>query len=188
MPSACTRNCIRRTGSREGAALAALPSDGLSPQQLPAAMANDQKAYSWLKVTVGIAHISITATDCLGVLRRDALQLCDGSLRPRIMYFEAVDWPPQRRTRAHRGSAYRPTVGFLARPPDQVTQASLNLRAPYPLPRFPALKVLKPARCQRITVSGFTTSTARKRVRPELSPSISIAPDPCHEDKAAELC
>ena len=52
------------------------------------------------------------------------------------------------------GSRRAPLRVFLAHPLDEITQAMIDLRAPCPLPGFPAPESFEAARCHRRMVSG----------------------------------
>jgi hypothetical protein len=96
-------------------------------------MAKNQEGEQPLEVTVGTTHISIAAI-ASAWLRRKVLQLWDGGLRPRTMYFDTVDWATLKPRHQQLAVDPRrtPQRVTLAYPPDQITQASVDRRPPCP--------------------------------------------------------
>src|SRR5438270_12377411 len=90
------------------------------------------------KVRVGTTHRSMAAIACAW-FRRNVFQLCEGGVPPRTMYLETVDWATAKPSiRSSPWIRDAPHSGFSSHPLNEITQATIDLRAPCPLSRFPA--------------------------------------------------
>ena len=137
----------------------------LEPQQLPSAVARTTNANKRSKVSVGTTHMS-TAAIASAWFSRNVFQDCEGGLRPRIMYLETVDCaisnPSISSSPWIRGA---PQSGFS---PAIRRMRSRSSRSTFGRPAlfrdFQRQNVLKPERCHRKIVSGFTTWDTSSRV------------------------
>src|SRR5262249_19428512 len=126
------------------------------PEKLSSTMAHDQKGHS--KVSVGTRQRS-TAAIVFAWLRRNVRHVCDGGPRCLIMYLEtansATSKPSLSSSPWMRGAPHNGFSLLICR------IRSRNSRSIFGRPArcrdFQRQKALKPARCQRRIVSGFTT-------------------------------
>ena len=110
------------------------------------------------KFSVGTTHIS-TAAIASAWFWRNVLQDCEGGLRSRTMYLETVDWATSNPSISSspwiRGAPHRGFSLLIRRMRSRSSRATFGRPALFR--DFQRQNAVKPERCHRKMVSGFTT-------------------------------